>query len=124
MKTILSIGLSLILIASISSCGPSAAEVAAKKENLEYKIRDCEKAIQTMNQNLMNAKADYAAAKDEMGRIQGFQFLRTADEREAQIKAQSIKIQTMEKDLQALAQRIQTQESEELTLKSQLTQLH
>lgn len=112
MKTISSLLVSLLIV-TIISCGPSAQEKAAAEKVRMDSIADATKKameakqslevqLDKFNTDLMQTKADLDVAKNEMNKIQEFQFMRTADERQQQVHDQSIRIQTLEKNVSIL----------------------
>jgi len=103
----------IILLAFISSCGPSAEEQAATQKHRDDSIAvsvqqrlqakmDIQSRIAQVKNAITNLNADLAAAKDRMIQIQDFHFLRTNSEREEQVKNQSIKIQRIEEKIEKL----------------------
>lgn len=106
----------LLLMACLSSCGPGAKEIAAAQHKREDSIRNAtrlhiekQQALQqslenkrveksTIENKIMILVANLEAARDKLNSIKQYQFLRTANEREAQITSQLLLIQTIEKE--------------------------
>ena len=128
--------IALILIAGLCSCGPGAKEIAAAQRQREDSIRNAtrlqlekQQALQqslerkrleksAIENNIMILVANLEAAKDKLNSIKQYQFLRTANEREAQIAGQVLLIQTIERECtEAKASAVLLQQQiEELTV--------
>lgn len=97
--------LNLILIftcitAFMSSCGPSAAEQAARQNFVADSIATSAKeellreqrraaALDSLNNNLIELKAELAGAKQKLNSLSEFHLMRTEDEKAGQIASQT-----------------------------------
>ncbi len=126
----------LLLMTGLCSCGPGAKEIAAAQRQREDSIRNAtrlqlekQQALQqslehkrleksAIENNIMILVANLEAAKDKLNSIKQYQFLRTANEREAQIAGQVLLIQTIEREwTEAKASAVLLQQQiEELTV--------
>ena len=113
-----------LLFMIISACGPSNAELARlqaihddslknaieiatkqkmeAKEEMENSIRNMETQIDGMTRRIEFLKANLEVANDEMNNVKEFHFGRSNDEREQQIRSQSLKIQNIEDEISSL----------------------
>ena len=107
-----------------TACGPSKEEIARLQQIREDSIRNAvkekfereaalkdsitfaEKFIQSTRHLLVLRNADLAAARDKLSRVKQFQLLRTPEEREQQIRQQTIVIETIENDVLVIAKKI------------------
>jgi hypothetical protein len=127
------------------SCGPSKEEGAQLQKAREDSIRlATEKAtalrltsisvlkdsiafrktsIEGMASLLIVQKADLVASTDKLNIIRQPQFLRTSEERERQIRHQVIVIQNLEKKVQELAHRIESEKQQIANLRKRLSSL-
>jgi hypothetical protein len=90
----------------LSACGPSEQEVKTKllNEQQNQRITDSIQQAQQaykeqLEQYLIELKAELEGEQSTMEKIKEFHFGRLQSEKEEQIKQQSIKIQTLEKNI-------------------------
>ena len=82
-----------------NSCTRSQAEIAAIQQDIE-----------NIRGELRESNASLEAANDKMERIKEFHVLRTQDEREQQIQAQSQRIQELNDKISQLSTRLAASE--------------
>lgn len=123
-----------IIIAQLYSCGPSAAEVqqmqkhrddsvknaVERKFTAESQLKDANVQLSNMQKALEIAKANLEAETDRMGKIKEWQIGRSTDEREQQIKNQSLNIQNIQDNISAIQQKINQTEDRIVALKNEL----
>lgn len=90
----------------LSACGPSEQEVKTKllNEQQNQKTMDSIQQVQKadkekLEQYLIELKAELEGEQSTMEKIKEFHLGRLQSEKEEQIKQQSIKIQTLEKNI-------------------------
>jgi len=81
------------------------------RETLQSKLQDATGYLQTLNGQLINAKASLDVANSDMDKIKEFHVMRTNSERDQQVRAQSIKIQNIQNAIANIEQSINQQQS-------------
>ena len=136
----------LLAIITVSSCGPSAEQKAKeaklkqdsivkaaeeavrlrleRKHLLQDSIEVFELEIEATQNRMIVLTGDLEAARDKMTTIKGYQFLRSATEREEQIKNQSMVIQNLEIELNALHEQVFTKQETRDRWRQELSQLN
>lgn len=127
-----------IVIVLIQSCGPSAAEqqqaqqlrddsirLATEqrmqaKHDLEMQIMSLTTEIANMKDELVKGNAELEVAIDRLARIKEWQFGRTPDERESQIREQSTVIQNLEAAIINYKQAMADKEGNLIVLQNEL----
>ena len=120
----------------ISSCGPSAeerAQIQQQREDsiknaiehkyaIENEFKESNQKLQNLRSQLENERANLEVENAKMNDLKGFKFLRTENEKEQQIKDQSLKIQSIQDNIAALEKNM-TQIQEQLSsLESEIKQ--
>ncbi|HZY79288.1 MAG TPA: hypothetical protein VFE50_07190 [Cyclobacteriaceae bacterium] len=127
------------------SCGPSKEEaeklsraredsirVATEKattlrltsiSRLQDSIRQSEATIEAANNRLIVRRADLVASTDRLSTIKTYQFLRTAEQREQQIRDQMILIQNLEQEVKELAFRVEVERNRIMDFHSKIEAL-
>lgn len=135
----------LLVLLSISSCGPGAEEKARLQKAREDSIRmatematklrienklvlenDLREKLFTKegHENRLNyLKADIEVQQDKLNSIKQPQFLRTPEEREEQIRSQVLLIENIQNEISELKTSIGTLDEEIKTLKKKLNSL-
>lgn len=109
---------------SIKKAGEEAAKLKLEnKQALEDSLQRRTLSLSAYQASLVEAKADLEVAKDKMNSIKEYQLGRTTEERETQIKNQSITISTLETNVKQLEEQIRETEGRISQLKTQLTQI-
>jgi hypothetical protein len=121
MKTIFCFAATALLL---FSCGPSEEERARLQKSREDSINKSKSALEAATNLLIIKKADLVASSDKLNSIKQPQFLRTANEREQQIRNQVIVIQNLERDIKRLDNSIATEHRRISRLKNELVSLH
>lgn len=119
----------LIAAIIVWGCGPTAEEKAAiekakldsvatvTRHNMETKIalqdsiKNWKEYHEQFKYKLSETKGELAAAEDRLTSIRGFEFLRSASEREQQIKTQTMFIDELQNRLTDLENAIQQSEN-------------
>ena len=130
---LLTISLSLSLL-QFSSCGPSAEEKAQMQQQhddsiksvvehkyaIQNEFKDDSQKLINLHSQLENEKASLEVENAKMNDVKGFKFLRTENEKEQQIKNQSLKIQSIQDNIIALEQNITQMQDKISSLKSEM----
>ncbi len=133
-----------LIALSTFSCGPSAEEKAkveqakadsikaatedamkqkfAVKEALQSKLQNATSYLEKLNEQLVNTKASLDVANSDMDKIKEFHVMRTNSEREEQVRAQSIKIQSIQSNISNIEQTISNQQASIAQIKADLEQ--
>jgi septal ring factor EnvC (AmiA/AmiB activator) len=139
------VSLTFLTLITLLACGPSVKEKEAKEKAEKTKMDSVAKATeseirqkmenkqalidsiknlksnsQTMEMELVNAKADLAVANDKMRKIKEWQIGRTNSERENQIRQQTISIDFLEKKVNNLFMAIQLSKEKIRNFESEL----
>lgn len=116
------------IVCTLASCGPSAEEKAAierrkndsiaraveeetihrmeTKRRLEDSLAQMHDHIAFLKIELSDTKADLAVEQDRMSRIKEWQFLRSPQERDEQIRTQSLIIDDLHRSIESLEEDI------------------
>lgn len=119
-----------ILFISLFGCGPSDQElqqaaaarmkvVMEQKQEAEKQINELNDIIQKNNAVYEDVVAQIVAEESRLRDIQGFQFLRTADEKEQQIKSQVKYIRELEAKKTQIEELLAGQKEQVTQLKNQ-----
>lgn len=101
----------------------SVVEKFARIERLKDSLASAEISLRSASSRLIDTRAELEAARDKLVRIKQFQFLRTGDEREQQIKDQTIVIENLEMEVRRLATGVDDGEATIRKLKNNLSML-
>lgn len=112
----------LLFFPLLICCGPSGKEKVQLRKSLTDAIANAETIREGDINRLTALQADLVIQKDKLNRAQQFQLLRTADQRESQIRSLIITVAETERQIQALEESIQEQSWEITNLKNQLKQ--
>ncbi len=118
----------------LPSCGPSAAEQAEvqkrrddsiktaveRKYAAEAQLKDANKQLERLKDFFKSATASLEAETDRMSKIKEWQLGRTTNEREEQIKRQSILIQNIEENISKIRKKINEVDRHIEILKTQI----
>ncbi|WP_331963141.1 hypothetical protein [Ohtaekwangia sp.] len=134
----------LAMVYLITSCGNRAKELAQQKmredsiriatehavrmrldkiQSLEDSLADIESEQEGLDNRLMIFKADLEAAKDKLATIKQYQLLRTADEREQQVRDQGIIIEKLEREVESILDRIDANEEAVKNIRLELSKI-
>ncbi len=114
---------STIIVIILCSCGLSQEELAIQQKHRDDSIaaitaqkiirrNEINTEFNSLKSQLNNTKADLAAAKDKLNGIKEFHFLRTTDEREKQVKSQTLHISKLQDRFEVLSNDISVLEQE------------
>lgn len=84
----------------------------AAKEAIQNSIQSLTSQLDGVNKRIEFLKANLEVANDEMNKIKEFHFGRSDNEREEQIRNQSLKIQNLEDEITALNSKINQDNSQ------------
>lgn len=122
--------IAIIITISLFGCGPSDQElqqaaaarmkvVMEQKQEAEKQINELNDIIQKNNAVYEDVVAQIVAEESRLRDIQGFQFLRTADEKEQQIKSQVKYIRELEAKKTQIEELLAGQKEQVTQLKNQ-----
>lgn len=95
------------------------ARISLLKDSISYTLNFIERA----KSRLVISNADLAASHDKLSQIKQPQFLRTLEEREEQVRNQTIVIQNLENEGKKLARQIDQAQSAVANLRTELSLL-
>lgn len=111
----------LLIMISLVSCGPSSEERASILKAQQVLIREAKGQKQAIENQISSLTAELAVQNDKLSSIQEFQFLRTTEEREQQIREQVLVINGIKKNIDELNTEISSITNQIVNLEIELT---